>query len=84
MTGLPVKPLSSQFMYKVNNDMADRCLSNHFTYAEAHPVEKEEFKNMYFKIKSHQNLKDRLSAASELFKILNFFRTNIIFLFQMI
>ena len=77
MTGLPVKPLSSQFMYKVNNDMAHRFISNHF-YTEAHPVEKEEFKNMYFKIKSHQNLKDRLSAASKLFKTLNLFKNNII------
>ena len=46
-------------------------------------MEKEEFKNMYFKIKSHQNLKDRLSAASELFKSLNLFRITL-FLFQMI
>ena len=34
-------------------------------------MEKEEFKNMYFKIKSHQNLKDRLSAASKLIKALS-------------
>ena len=40
-------------------------------------MEKEEFKNMYFKIKSHQNLKDRLSAASKLFKTLNFRNNNL-------
>ena len=34
-------------------------------------MEKEEFKNMYFKIKSHENLKDRLSAASECIIILD-------------
>ena len=70
-------------MYKVNNDTVQRFLPIHFNYTEAHPVEKEEFKNMYFKIKSHQNLKDRLSAASELFKSLNLFRITL-FLFQMI
>lgn len=36
---------------------------------EAHPVEKEEFKNQFFEIKTHQKLSDRLEAAGELLKL---------------
>ena len=43
-------------------------------------MEKEEFKNMYFKIKSHQNLTDRLNAASKFIKSLVIFYTYFIFL----
>ena len=42
-------------------------------------MEKEEFKNMYFKVKSHQNLTDRLKAASKFIKSLVIF-THISFL----
>ena len=35
---------------------------------EAHPVENEDFKNQFIEIKTHQNLKDRLEAASKEFQ----------------
>jgi len=51
---------------KIHDRFASKATFLTVYVQEAHPVEKEEFKNMYFKIKSHQNLKDRLSAANDL------------------